>query len=140
MLVRGRHSSPIPCLSLRHRLSLASSEHDAPSSGTSQLKFFLKAIFNLCPFIPQLKLGFSGRPFYKAEKAKEIKPQEIIRVSTSRFRVKGYAVDLEAYACDCPDYARSNSNPRLRVKLPCKHIIAAERLAGLNERQEGLGK
>lgn len=64
---------------------------------------------------------------YKSEKAGEIKPSEVIRVAGSRFRVKGYTVDLEAYTCECPDYMRSNRNPRLKVKLPCKHIIVAER-------------
>ena len=63
---------------------------------------------------------------YKAEKAREIKPWEVKPLSRSKFRVRGYTVDLEEYTCECPDYARANRNPRLRVKLPCKHILAAE--------------
>jgi ribonuclease HI len=63
---------------------------------------------------------------YKAEEAREIRPEEVKPLSGSRFRVRGYTVDLEEYTCECPDYRRANSNPRLRVKLPCKHIIAAE--------------
>ncbi|MEM3647495.1 MAG: ribonuclease HI [Thermofilum sp.] len=66
---------------------------------------------------------------YKSEKAAEIRPEEVQRVSGSTFIVRGYKVDLKAYTCECPDYKRSNRNPRLRVKLPCKHILAAERHA-----------
>ena len=66
---------------------------------------------------------------YKAEKAKEIKPEEVEPLSGLKFRVRHYIVDLEKYTCDCPDYRRANSNPRLRVKLPCKHILAAESAA-----------
>ncbi len=67
---------------------------------------------------------------YKAEKAAEVKPGEIVLLEGPRFRVRGYIVDLEAYVCECPDYGRSNRNPRLRVRLPCKHILAAERHVG----------
>jgi len=63
---------------------------------------------------------------YKSEKAKEINPNEITYIGNSKFKVKGYMVNLEAYTCECPDYKYSNLNPKFRVKLPCKHIIAAE--------------
>ena len=76
--------------------------------------------------LSQLALRDYWRQF-KAEKAGEVKTEEIIPLKDSKFRVRNYIVDLEAYTCDCPDYARSNRNPRLRVKLPCKHILAAER-------------
>jgi len=64
---------------------------------------------------------------YKSEKASEIAPQEIVRISDKKFMVRGYSVDLRAYTCECPDYARANRNRRLRIRLPCKHLIAAER-------------
>jgi ribonuclease HI len=65
---------------------------------------------------------------YRAAKASEIRPEDVVHLSGSKFRVRGYGVDLEAYTCECPDYRRTNSNPRLRIKLPCKHILAAEKL------------
>lgn len=63
---------------------------------------------------------------YKAKKAEEVKPEELVQLGGSKFKVRGYIVDLEACTCECPDYMRSNRNPRLEVKLPCKHILAAE--------------
>jgi len=42
--------------------AILSSEHGAPSSGTSQPNL-LKAIFKLCSFILQLKLGVFWAPF-----------------------------------------------------------------------------
>jgi ribonuclease HI len=65
---------------------------------------------------------------YKTEKALEIKSQEIKKLSEGRFDVRGFLVDLEAYTCTCPDYLKTNRNPRLRIKLPCKHIIAVQRI------------
>ena len=61
---------------------------------------------------------------YKSGKAAEIRPEEIEHISGSTFRVRGYRVDVEKCTCECPDYARTNRNRRLRVRLPCKHIVA----------------
>ena len=65
---------------------------------------------------------------YKSEKAAEIRPEEIRHVGGSIFRVRGYRVDVEACTCECPDYRRVNRNPRLQIKIPCKHILAAWRM------------
>ena len=64
---------------------------------------------------------------YKSKKAEEIQPGEIKPVSDTIFIVRGYKVDLEAYTCECPDYKRMNRNPRLQIKLPCKHILAVQK-------------
>lgn len=64
----------------------------------------------------------------KIGEAEEIEPGEVAQIAPLKFRVRGYIVDLEAYTCQCPDYRRVNRKPRLRVKLPCKHIIAAEKI------------
>ena len=65
---------------------------------------------------------------YKSRKAAEIRQEEIRHIRGSIFRVRGYRVDVEACTCECPDYKRVNRNPRLQIKLPCKHILAAQRL------------
>jgi len=67
---------------------------------------------------------------YKSGKAAEIRPEEIKHVSGSLFIVRGYKVDVEAYTCECPDYRRMNRNPRFQIKLPCKHILAAQKMFG----------
>lgn len=71
---------------------------------------------------------------YKAKAASDISPRDIVHISALKFRVKGCLVDLEGPACECSDYVRSNRNPRLRIRLPCEHIIAAEKLLGLDWR------
>ncbi|MGC8937192.1 MAG: ribonuclease HI, partial [Candidatus Methanomethylicaceae archaeon] len=74
-------------------------------------------------FLSELALKEYWRE-YKSEKAAEIRPEEIVHVSGSIFNVRGYKVDAEAETCECPDYVRTNRNRRLRVRLPCKHIVA----------------
>jgi len=65
---------------------------------------------------------------YKSEKASEILPEEIRHIRGSIFKVRGYRVDVEACTCECPDYKRMNRNPRLQIKIPCKHILAAQKM------------
>lgn len=71
---------------------------------------------------------------YKSEKASEIRPEEIRHIRGSIFRVRGYMVDIEACTCECPDYKRMNRNPRLQIKIPCKHILAAQKMFEGGER------
>lgn len=69
---------------------------------------------------------------YKTAKALEIKPQEIKKLSGSKFDVRGFIVDVEDYTCTCYNYLKTNQNPRLRIKLPCEHILAAQRIENMS--------
>ena len=54
LLVRGAHSPPIPCLSLRHGLKASASPTSLTGSEHPNHGFQERFIFKLCPFIPEL--------------------------------------------------------------------------------------
>gem|GEM_PF-2084796 len=64
--VRGAHSSPIPCLSLRHGLYPYRSS-GLPSAKEHPQGFFNTELFKLCPFIPEPKLWVFWAPIFIIE-------------------------------------------------------------------------
>jgi hypothetical protein len=64
LLVRGTHSSPIPCLSLRHGLKASCLPHLSHGLGTSEPWISGGFVFKLCPFISELKLWVFWVPIF----------------------------------------------------------------------------
>ncbi|MGQ4832519.1 MAG: ribonuclease HI [Candidatus Asgardarchaeia archaeon] len=61
------------------------------------------------------------------ELAKKISPLKITSLGERLYIVEGYQVDLNRMTCTCKFYKSSNRMLGLQVKIPCKHIFAAQR-------------